>query len=124
MTLMSEKITWSLLTLPIELMYGILDHLDELTILISVRDVCSRLNTITDTYHRYKVTFNFIFAISFISTKNDFPSQNFFESFDDLSIFCSIVKEKEKLNSMHVENDKRSEWYKDSSNILTSIEWL
>lgn len=45
----------SLLTLPIELIYRILDHLDEWNILISVRDVCTRLNTIVETYHRYQV---------------------------------------------------------------------
>lgn len=45
----------SLLTLPVELIYQILDHLDELTILFSVRDVCSRLNLITSTYRRYQV---------------------------------------------------------------------
>ncbi len=41
---MSKKITLSLLTLPIELVYRILDNLDEFTILVSIRDVCSRLN--------------------------------------------------------------------------------
>ena len=46
----------SLLTLPVELVYQILDHLDELTILFSVRDVCSRLNLITNTYRRYQVS--------------------------------------------------------------------
>jgi hypothetical protein len=45
----------SLLTLPIELVYRILDHLEEWKILISVRDVCTRLNNITETYHRYQV---------------------------------------------------------------------
>jgi len=52
---MSDKFIPSLLTLPVELVYRILDNLDQLTILLSVRDVCIRLNTITDTYHRYKV---------------------------------------------------------------------
>ena len=54
-TLMADKVTLSLLTLPIELVYRILDNLDELTILISARNVCTRLNLIIDTYHRYKV---------------------------------------------------------------------
>ena len=43
-------------TLPIELVYRILDNLDILTILFSLRNVCTRLNAITDTYHRYKVS--------------------------------------------------------------------
>ncbi|CAM2718678.1 unnamed protein product [Rotaria socialis] len=42
------------LTLPVELVYRILDNLDELTILCSARNVCVRLNTITDAYHRYQ----------------------------------------------------------------------
>jgi hypothetical protein len=53
---MSDKVTVvSLLTLPVEFIYRILDHLDVLTILISVRHVRLRLNAIIDTYHRYKV---------------------------------------------------------------------
>jgi hypothetical protein len=52
----------SLLTLPVETVYRILDNLDELTILCSVRDVCTRLNLITDTYHRYKVKFASLFS--------------------------------------------------------------
>ena len=43
------------LNLPIESIYRILDHLDPADILLSVRDVRSRLNAITDTYHPYKV---------------------------------------------------------------------
>jgi hypothetical protein len=46
----------SLATLPVELVYCILDNHDILTILISFRDVCTRLNDIMDNYHRYKVT--------------------------------------------------------------------
>jgi hypothetical protein len=52
--------TPSLLTLPVELVYRILDNLEELTILLSCRDICARLNAITDTYYRYQVIFRFI----------------------------------------------------------------
>lgn len=45
----------SLLTLPIELVYRILDQLDPPTIIFSFRNVCIRFNAITDIYHRYKV---------------------------------------------------------------------
>lgn len=62
---MSEKNILSLHTLPIELVYRILDKLNVLTILLSVRDVCKRLNTITDTYHRYQVKFNALFLSAF-----------------------------------------------------------
>ncbi|CAF3439819.1 unnamed protein product, partial [Rotaria sp. Silwood2] len=51
---MSDKVLPSLLALPVELVYRILDKLDEFTILCSVRNVCTRLNAITDTYHRYQ----------------------------------------------------------------------
>ncbi|CAF4428045.1 unnamed protein product, partial [Rotaria magnacalcarata] len=47
-------INLSLVSLPIELVYRILDNLDDLTILMSLRNVCSRLNLIIDTYHRYQ----------------------------------------------------------------------
>jgi hypothetical protein len=69
-TSMSDKVTPSFLTLPIEVVHRILDNLDQLTILLSVRDVCTRLNTITDSYHRYQVKFSFILSTSFSSTKN------------------------------------------------------
>lgn len=52
---MSDRVTPSLLTLPVELVYRILDNLDGLTILFSVRDVCTRLNAITNTYYPYQV---------------------------------------------------------------------
>jgi hypothetical protein len=52
---MADPVTPSLLTLPVELVYRILDKLDVFTILCSMRDVCTHINTIIDTYHRYKV---------------------------------------------------------------------
>ncbi len=57
---MSVNITPVLLTLPIELIYRILDHLDEFTILCSAYNICKRLNIIMDTYHRYKVNLDLI----------------------------------------------------------------
>jgi hypothetical protein len=56
---MSDKSISFLLTQSIELVYRILDHLDELTILLSVRNICTQLNVITDAYHRYKVNYTF-----------------------------------------------------------------
>jgi hypothetical protein len=67
---MSDQVVLSILTLPIELIYCILDNLDELTILFSARDVCTRLNLIIDTYHRYKVNFIFISLIDFYHLQN------------------------------------------------------
>lgn len=51
-----NKMIWSLHTLPIDMVYLILDKLDEKTILFSFRNISNRLNAITDSYHRYAVT--------------------------------------------------------------------
>ncbi|CAF1365267.1 unnamed protein product [Rotaria sordida] len=60
---MSTEVTPPLLTLPVEIVYRILDHLQPLTIFLSCRNVCTRLNTIIDTYQRYhtltKLNFSF-----------------------------------------------------------------
>ena len=45
----------SLLTLPLELVCRVLDHLNPLDILLSIRDVCTRLDAISDTYYPYQV---------------------------------------------------------------------
>lgn len=42
-------------TLPIELIYRILDHLDEREIVLTARNVCQRLDSIIDTYYTYQV---------------------------------------------------------------------
>lgn len=52
---MSDNIPKRLHTLPVELIYLILDQLDQLTILLSCRNVCVRLNAITDMYSRFQV---------------------------------------------------------------------
>ncbi len=52
---MSDKNSLFLHTLPVELVYRIFDNLDVLTLLLSIRDVSVRLNTILDTYRRYQV---------------------------------------------------------------------
>jgi hypothetical protein len=52
---MSDTIAPSLLTLPVELLFRIFDDLDELTIFIYVRNVCTQLKAITDAYLHYQV---------------------------------------------------------------------
>ncbi len=52
---------FTLHTLPVEMVYRILDHLNTFTILVSCRNVCKKLNDITDTYHRYQVILIFHF---------------------------------------------------------------
>ena len=54
---MSDNADGPLLALPIELIYRILDCIDILTIEISVRNVCTRLRAITDTYRLCQVRF-------------------------------------------------------------------
>ncbi|CAF3609814.1 unnamed protein product, partial [Rotaria socialis] len=51
---MAKHVPACFLTLPVEIAYRILDNLDELTLLCSTRNVCQRLNMITETYHRYQ----------------------------------------------------------------------
>ncbi|CAF1321440.1 unnamed protein product, partial [Rotaria sp. Silwood1] len=51
-TFMANKVPSSFLGLPVEIVYRILDNLNEFTLVCSVRDVCTRLNMITDTYPR------------------------------------------------------------------------
>ena len=45
----------SLLTLPVDLAYQILDDLQPKDIFLSAYNVCSRLNSIIDSYHPYQV---------------------------------------------------------------------
>ena len=55
---MSDAATLSLHTLPVEIVYRILDKLDQFTMFVSCHSVCVKLNAITDSYHRYQVNFN------------------------------------------------------------------
>ncbi len=64
----------SLHTLPVELVYRILDNLDDLTLFVACRNVCTRLNAITETYHRYQV----IFALIIQSVSHHFSSASLF----------------------------------------------
>jgi hypothetical protein len=75
--------TPSFLTLPIELIYRILDHLQLLDILLSVREVCSRLNVITDTYYPYQVNFTFIFYSD--------VQHHYFEILTTIRFFRSLI---------------------------------
>lgn len=57
---MSDSVDAYLLALPIELIYRILDCIDILTIEISVRNVCTRLRAIIDTYRLCQVSFSMV----------------------------------------------------------------
>jgi hypothetical protein len=53
---MSGKNILSLHTLPVELVYRVLDNLNTLDILYSMRNVSKRINAITDSYYEYQVS--------------------------------------------------------------------
>jgi hypothetical protein len=57
---MSNTDVCSLHTLPVELVYRILDNLSLGTIVCSMLNVCTRLNGIVNTYHRNEVNFIYI----------------------------------------------------------------
>ena len=54
--IMTHQGSASLLTLPVELVHMIFDNLNDFTIICSLRQVCTGLNMITDTYPRYQVS--------------------------------------------------------------------
>ena len=54
-SLMSTRTISSLLELPIEIIYRILDNLDDYTLFCAASNVCIRLNRILNTYDRYQV---------------------------------------------------------------------
>jgi hypothetical protein len=95
--------TLSLHTIPVELVYRILDNLEELTILLSLRNVCTRLNAITDTYHRYQVSFNFIpnFTVLHRTYKKNRFTRN------DILFFSVEMLFVGKINSSRVSDDIR-----------------
>ena len=62
---MSNRIGVSLLTLPVELVYRILDYQNEYTILCSMRNVCQRLDIIVNGYYQCRVKFCEIFLAAF-----------------------------------------------------------
>lgn len=67
--LISDIVSVSLLSLPIELIYRIMDEIDILTIEISWQNVCTRLRVVTDTYRQCQVDFlgQFIFIFNLLN---------------------------------------------------------
>ena len=50
-----NNMTLSLHKLPIDILYRIIDNLDDKDIFLSLYNVCQRLNDTLNTYHRYQV---------------------------------------------------------------------
>lgn len=69
---MSERASAYFLTLPPELVYRILDHLDDITLICSTWNVCSRLNKMIDTYIRYQVEIIFIICNRLLFLKGSY----------------------------------------------------
>jgi hypothetical protein len=82
----------SILTLPAELLYCILDRLNAKDILFSFRNVCTHFHAITSTYNRYK--------IQFTSTSSK----------DDIHRMCQIIRPKNivslVLTNTHCASDR------------------
>ncbi len=57
---MSNTFTASLLTLPVEILYHIIDYLDTPIIILSLSNVCTYFRAISNTYNRYRLDFNSI----------------------------------------------------------------
>jgi hypothetical protein len=92
---MSDQFIPSFLTLPVELVYRILDHLDEVSILWSMWDVCRRMNAIVDSYHRYQVISLLFQTLIFIIYETSFiftTSYVLFEIFADHKFLDQIEK--------------------------------
>ncbi len=73
---MSNNMKSSLLTLPVELVYRILDNLNGRQIFFSLSNVCTRINAIIHSYQPYKVYFYFIAEINFSCPSTILYSKN------------------------------------------------
>lgn len=88
---MSNQTVLSLHTLPVPLVYHILDHLSEIALLVSMYNVCQRLNTIIDSYHRYQVNFHLtlFFRKNWLTVLNSDKNMQ--------PIFCFVVRQANEI---------------------------
>jgi hypothetical protein len=84
---MSEQFPPPFLTLPVELVYRILDKLDELTILLSIYNVCEKLNIIINSYHQYRVNVSSM-HYEIIREKNKRVCNVLYDFSRNLTSFC------------------------------------
>ena len=54
-TFMSDKTFLSLHTIPVEIVYRILDKLHDKALFLSAQNICQRLNAIVNSYYRFQV---------------------------------------------------------------------
>ena len=52
----ANEVPLSFMTLPVELVYRVFDHLNDFELFCFTHDICQRLNTIVDTYNRNQVS--------------------------------------------------------------------
>jgi hypothetical protein len=96
----------SLHTLPIEMLYRILDNLDNRTILLSCRNVCTRLNNIIDVYHRYQVILRFYYEVEVpSSSKRIALFMNIYIKFMvhiiKMGTWLTLIWEKKEFSGIH-----------------------
>jgi hypothetical protein len=73
----------SLHTLPVELVYRILDYLNEFDIICSMQNVCVRINLVVDSYYRHQVKFFIYLIVRFsLSSKSIYSCH--------ISYFCNV----------------------------------
>ena len=53
-----DNMVLSLHTLPVHMVYRILDELDNKALFLSIQNVCQRLDQIITSYHRYQVNYD------------------------------------------------------------------
>jgi len=94
-TLVSDNMVLSLLTLPVEMIYRILDQINDKALFLSARNVCQRLNTIIDSYHRYQVKSD---VLSF--SKNFSLHQ--YKRNTDLSLYVRVRLNKDKYVLIYI----------------------
>lgn len=90
---MSNKTTYSFLTLPVELAYQILDHQSYYTIICSMRNVCQRLNRIVDSYPRYQVNY---FLLLLFAHFHRFRNHFLFFQFISFTKFKELIELNDK----------------------------
>lgn len=70
----SNDMALSLHSLPVEMVYRILDNSDDKTLFLSARNACQRLNAIIDSYYRYQVRLDLLFFLKNIHFINTNPT--------------------------------------------------
>ncbi|CAF1191592.1 unnamed protein product [Adineta steineri] len=104
---MSSKTILSLHTLPVEMVYRILDNLNLSTIFWSMETVCQRLNAILDSYDRYKTLCSLDFTENGISDEGAQSLAIALKHNTTLDGFTFESSKRPTAMAWHLENAKR-----------------